>query len=304
MVPFDSDGDGVFDSLVLSATTKSIQVPICHSYDDMGIYDVISEDDERWNQVEVIETGGFLDEGSINDVIDDLINEDAEAEVIDIESIWPEGETQVVNGTPTVQTCIDPIATNYNEFADQQYNAGLINVPPDDGIGTGCVYAVGGAGGTQGSSGGAATTDPASDLQTIWTSDKSGPAGCHDGYCNGAGQYKCGCNGWTTQGWSSYKSTAKNKAIQHCQNLPKPGGGYYSTVLEASDFGPLYVKGNCNTTTVTNISGAFDGVKKKSTDKKNCCKNWSCVDDDPDYWSCSGGWTEYRRYRICFYCKG
>jgi hypothetical protein len=60
--PFDTNGDGVFNALVLSATTKSIQIPLTHSYDDMGIFEVSNEED-----FEIIDIGAIFD-GSIKDI--------------------------------------------------------------------------------------------------------------------------------------------------------------------------------------------------------------------------------------------
>ena len=50
--PFDTNGDGVFNALVLSATTKSIQVPLTHSYDDMGVFEV--SNDETFEIIDII----------------------------------------------------------------------------------------------------------------------------------------------------------------------------------------------------------------------------------------------------------
>ena len=36
--PYDSDGDGILDSLILSATTKTLQIPLIQKFDDIGIY--------------------------------------------------------------------------------------------------------------------------------------------------------------------------------------------------------------------------------------------------------------------------
>ena len=60
--PFDTNGDGIFNALVLSATTKSIQIPLTHSYDDMGIFEVSNEED-----FEIIDIGAIFD-GSIKDI--------------------------------------------------------------------------------------------------------------------------------------------------------------------------------------------------------------------------------------------
>ena len=47
--PYDSDGDGILDSLILSATTKTLQIPLIQKFDDIGIYrtlDPMAEDVE------------------------------------------------------------------------------------------------------------------------------------------------------------------------------------------------------------------------------------------------------------------
>jgi hypothetical protein len=67
LTPFDSNGDGVLDSIVISATTKTLQIPLIHSYDDMGIFEVSDEE-----SFEIIEVSSLFNDTITDDDIKQL----------------------------------------------------------------------------------------------------------------------------------------------------------------------------------------------------------------------------------------
>ena len=117
LVPVDSDNDGVLDSLTLSATTKTLQIPLVQSFDDIGIYDTISEEDQI--PFEVIDFGNMWDE--TNDGSDDG-GTGGNGEIIPVD--WGSGDGGVgSNGEDTLELCDDPNATNYIGNALRDYYA-------------------------------------------------------------------------------------------------------------------------------------------------------------------------------------
>ena len=95
LVPYDSDGDGIMDSLVLSSTDKTIQMPINQNFDDIGLYEVPLEE-----TIEVIDNYTLFGDISVGDIKtpDDVI-------VIDDIS-WVGGATGGTNNGP-VKFCSD-----------------------------------------------------------------------------------------------------------------------------------------------------------------------------------------------------
>jgi hypothetical protein len=118
LTPFDSDGDGKDDSLVLSATTKTIQIPLSLSFDDMGIYDIV--DDER---VEFIDIGGLFD----GDIGDGATPEDGGT--TSTGSNWGPngGNTDNAGSGGVIEVCTDQTASNYAGNIDP--NTGALTLP-------------------------------------------------------------------------------------------------------------------------------------------------------------------------------
>ena len=57
LIPYDSDGDGFDDSLIISKTDKIIQVPLTHKFEDIGLYDNYVD-----NTVTILDIVSVIDE--------------------------------------------------------------------------------------------------------------------------------------------------------------------------------------------------------------------------------------------------
>lgn len=143
LVPYDSNNDGVTDSLILSAITKHIQIPLFTKMDDIGIYESVSEKDQ--DELEIIDIGNLWDEtntGSGDGGVDVNPN-------IGID--W--GDGGYPGGTNTsgevINACIDEYANNFNINyfnLNELYNNsnGVLGVKVNN---VGCTYSSGGQSG-------------------------------------------------------------------------------------------------------------------------------------------------------------
>jgi len=112
--PYDSDGDGVLDSLILSATTKTLQIPLIQKFDDIGIYRTL---DPMVEDVEIIDIDNLW--STSNDGRGDVDY----TEVGTQSSATNQGDEGSVNqeGTNTLgAVCTDDEALNYilNDYPD------------------------------------------------------------------------------------------------------------------------------------------------------------------------------------------
>jgi hypothetical protein len=112
--PYDSDGDGVLDSLILSATTKTLQIPLIQKFDDIGIYRTL---DPMVEDVEIIDIDNLW--STSNDGRGDVDY----TEVGTQSSATNQGDEGSVNqeGTNTLgAVCTDGEALNYilNDYPD------------------------------------------------------------------------------------------------------------------------------------------------------------------------------------------
>lgn len=281
--PYDSDGDGVFNALVLSATTKHIQIPIRHSFDDIGIYEVADEE-----SFEIIDIGSFFD-GSFTGVTQPSGTPSVTG------NTWNGGGDAGNGGSNDTEIpyCNDTTANNYTTVT---YSSGGAIVTPANGTPTTytaplptftvdnslCVY--------DNATGGSTGTGPSSPtgfgIQTLFNGCKGSSAGnsCGGNPCiTPIGSY------WTTlSSWSAYSPYALTNAINHCKALY---GNTTATVLTNGDFGSI-PQGDCTTAG----SLAFAGVKlDQSWGGYYCCTS-NCGTDDE-----TGVYTY--RYKYCFYCK-
>ena len=105
--PYDSDGDGILDSIILSATTKTLQIPLIQKFDDIGIYRTL---DPMAEDVEIIDINNLW--STSNDGSGDVDY----TEVGTQSSSTNQGDEGSVNqeGTNTIgSVCTDDSATNY-----------------------------------------------------------------------------------------------------------------------------------------------------------------------------------------------
>ncbi len=280
--PYDSDGDGIFNALVLSATTKHIQIPIRHSFDDIGIYEVDEEE-----SFEIIDIGSFFD-GSFTGVTQPTDDPTITG------STWDGGGSSGNGGTndEKVPYCNDLSAINgayltiFSSGATIVYNNGPsvgttypYPIPTFEVDNSLCRYedVDPGPSGTGSNTGGSSGFG----MQTLFNN-------C-GGSCGGnpcvtpIGSY------WTTvSSWSSYSSYALNNAINKCRALY---GNTTATVLTNADFGST-PQGDCTTQGTL----AFAGVKHQQTWGGYYCCTANCGTDDE-----TGVYTY--RYKYCFYCK-
>ena len=56
LIPYDSNSDGVNDTLIISKTDKIIQVPLTHRFNDIGLYDVYDD-----NTVTILDIVSVID---------------------------------------------------------------------------------------------------------------------------------------------------------------------------------------------------------------------------------------------------
>jgi hypothetical protein len=270
--PLDTNGDGIFNALVLSATTKTIQVPLRHSFDDMGTYEVSDEE-----SFEIIDIGGMFDDG-ITGVTQPP---DGPGEVTG--TTWDGGGTSGNGGTNEneIKYCNDLTAINGTSLT---YDGSKATLTPNDGspttydsplptftiTNTLCEYTVvdngGGGSGTVGSS-------TIKGQFHIYNWNKYTTTVCE----------------WTESTWSSFTSTARDYAKSYCVN--QFGSGY--RVVEKNDlyFNGQYIGGG----SCTDDSAIFYDVKLWETKSGSCCKK---RDEDG---ICTKSVTKYR-HKYCFYC--
>jgi hypothetical protein len=285
--PYDSNGDGVFNALVLSATTKHIQIPIRHSFDDIGIYEVDEEE-----SFEIIDIGSFFD-GSFTGVTQPTDDPSVTG------NTWNGGGDAGNGGSndTEIRYCGDVTAQQYSVLT---YNGGTAVLTPNNGPATTypapipiftidnslCVYDdnPGDLSGT-----GDTGSDNVSDMFCLRSSEGHGDPGHvstttnpRTGYCN---------NSWfnvspwnVTSVWTgSYENVAYSKAVAYCQSQG------YTTTLQSSDFTGSIPQGN----PINNASQPWAKVKYQSVVQGSCCAN------PPDCTITPTG--TYWRY--CFFCK-
>lgn len=282
--PVDTNGDGVFNALSLLATTKIIQIPLIHSFDDMGVYEV--SNDEHF---EIIDIGGIFD-GSITGVTqppvgpgpitgntwngggssDSPPSNDGQVEycgdlsAINGASVTFSGSTAILtpnNSSPVLYTSPTPTFIINYSLCTYEQPIGVDNT----------------------------ATSTVSGMEKLFNWGT---------YSTDA----CGSQWTTISTWNSFQSTAYNAATSRCQTLFGPS----ATVLTNNDFinpstGNAIAQGDCsNPPTVDangNLSGlAFAGVKlQQSWGPYYCCTS-NCGENNET------GVYKYRYY-YCFYCK-
>jgi hypothetical protein len=286
--PLDTNGDGVFNALVLSATTKTIQVPLRHSYDDMGIFEVSDDED-----FEIIDVGGLFD--------DSITGITQPTPPPSLTGITWNGGGSVGNGGSNdteISYCNDTTAQSYSVLSYNSFGTEAILTPN---IGTPTTYLAPIPKFTidnslckydpvfnePGSGQGSSASDNVSDIQCkmscpcAWAANEDGDCGIHSG---------CPACDWTTLSWNSYKSTALSNANAHCQTMY---GFNYTSTLTDSDFvngSTTIPQGNANTTQ------PFAGVSLKNHWDGQCCITRN------DDGSCAK-YLVRNRYEYCFYCK-
>jgi hypothetical protein len=105
--PYDSDGDGILDSLILSATTKTLQIPLIQKFDDIGIYRTL---DPMVEDVEIIDIDNLW--STSNDGRGDVDYTEVDTQ----SSATNQGDEGSVNqeGTNSIgSVCTDDTAINY-----------------------------------------------------------------------------------------------------------------------------------------------------------------------------------------------
>ena len=293
LVPYDSNNDGNYDSLVISATTKSILVSLTTSYDDMGIFEV---DDEEF--IDIINIGSIFDdsiEGKDIPQPNDPINPDS--------SEWGSGEPLTGGGSAgqpyDYQYCGDTLSPNYQSiqnigayFGVEGSDAQIISELTALNVTLVVTNSLCSDAGTSGVSadteeqGGYFVAPP----KTLWTTEtapgNSGTSNCGGSCKNNPGGLsdlgslcKCGCpgggagagqngNDWTSSTWGSYKNTAKNKAQNYCGSLGQ---------IMIPDIAPLNTHPDLqgNPTDYPTDGKAWVSVKHVETVTKTCCNNWN-----------------------------
>ena len=292
LVPYDSNNDGNYDSLVISATTKSILVSLTTSYDDMGIFEV---DDEEF--IDIINIGSIFDdsiEGKDIPQPNDPINPDS--------SEWGSGEPLTGGGSAgqpyDYQYCGDTLSPNYQSienigayFGVEGSDAQIISELTALNVTLVVTNSLCSDAGTSGVSadteeqGGYFVAPP----KTLWTTEtapgNSGTSNCGGSCKNNPGGLsdlgslcKCGCpgggagagqngNDWTSAYWSSYENTAKNKAQNYCGSLGQ---------IMIPDISPFNAHPDLqgNPTNYPNDGKAWVSVKHVETVTKTCCNDW------------------------------
>lgn len=280
LVPHDSDGDGVMDSLVLSATTKNIQVPLRQSFDDIGIYEVSTEE-----SFEIIDIAGFMDDtidgGTITQpttppsVTGNTWNGGGTSQAVQQEVFYCDDTTALnyqvkssgVRNGQNVFILTDVLGneTIYGQDANGLYPTLTVN-------NTLCTYSY--------------TVDPGTE-----TGGGTGPeSGGGSGLVTLTGQGGCG-QSWSNVYSYNYENTALANANAYCST------NYGSSTLSSSSFPSGYVQGDCNTAGTS----VFSGVKLKSHTETWCCQNgdYSCGDNNDQ---CCG-WVRQFEFTYCFYCS-
>jgi hypothetical protein len=289
--PFDTNGDGVFNALVLSATTKSIQVPLTHSYDDIGIFETSN------NEIfEIIDIASIFD-----DTITGITQPNSSSSGITTID-WGNG-TSETETTPIgfiVEYCNDNTATNYliltattDGYALYNPNSNTLNQYPPPSPNfipnlSKCEYPPI----TDGDSNPVEMEDNLTDnisypMQTLYNGCT---ASCGSSACLPPTDTDGTTDGWTTiNSWSSYESHAEAFAISKCKSLYS---NTTATILTSGDFPSGVSQGDCSTVG----SLAFAGVKHHTTSGGHYCCTSNCGEDGE-----TGIYTY--RYRYCFYCK-
>ena len=191
--PFDSDGDGVMDSLILSATTKTIQIPLTQTFDDMGIYDISDE-----------ETADIID---INSVFNDGIPGGSVTQPTGTTTTTVTWGTDTTTGTTidwgtdetnstVVKFCSDKSSTNYQILVLKSNSYVLQNID------------------------GSETEYP--QPQPMFMDD---PSVCefNTNGVNDSSVIVCLESNYTPTNWVDFQLTAKSNADTHCASLGKTG---------------------------------------------------------------------------------
>ena len=281
LVPHDSDGDGVMDSLVLSATTKNIQVPLRQSFDDIGIYEVSTEE-----SFEIIDIAGFMD-----DTIDGGTITQPTTPPSVTGNTWNGGGTSQ-SGQQEVFYCGDTTALNYQVKSSGVRNGQNVFILTDV-LGNETIYG-------QDANGLYPTLTVNNTLCTYsYTVDPGTGTGGEPGSgTGGGGSGLITLERWgeCNQSWSNvysynYENTALTVANNYCSSTYGPG----SATLSSSSFAGV-TQGDC--TTVGTY--AFAGVKLNSYETASCCCGGYTCGDNGD--QCCG-WCSQFKFKFCFYCS-
>ena len=276
--PYDTNGDGVLNALVLSATTKIIQIPIRHSYDDMGIFEV-----SDGVGFEVIDIGSVFDE-DIKDIVQPIGDIQLTGNTWDgggsvgnggsnDESVTYCGDLTAINGTTLTYLSGDVVLTP-NNSGPTTYQSPVPTFVINNSL---CVYDDPNVGISDGNGEGGNVSDMLCVLSC------EGEFGCDTGLF---GEF-CSPSWLIPSTWSDYTTTATSKALDKCVGLG------FTRLLDNSDF-------NFGTTIIPqgdpvyNVSQPFAGVMLKNDDSVNCIPT---LDSDGEVGSNTG-----YRYEFCFYC--
>lgn len=273
--PFDSDGDGVMDSLVLSATTKTIQIPLTQSYDDMGIYDISDEE-----TVDIIDINSVFNDGIPGGNVTQptgtttttiswgtgTIGYITTGDTINL------GSSSSTTNSTTITFCNDKTALNYQQLSLTSNGYVLINSD-----GTTVEYP---------------SPQPKfmDDLSTCQYNN-SGVIPTNDGVTVGSEVIVCLTSNYTPANWVDYQLTAKSNADTHCASLGK-------TSVRISPPAPSVPTPLCNGGLPS--GDVFNGVSNCTTTSKQQQVGTITVGQGvqiPKYI------TVYE-HKYCFYCQG
>ena len=273
--PFDSDGDGVMDSLILSATTKTIQIPLTQSYDDMGIYDISDEE-----TVDIIDINSVFNDGIPGGSVTQptgtttttiswgtgTINYVTTGDTIDL------GSSSSTTNSATITFCSDTTALNYQQLSLTSNGSVLINSD-----GTTVEYP---------------SPQPKfmDDLSTC-KYNNGGVIPTDGGVTVGSEVIECLTTNYTPTKWVDFQLTAKSNADTHCASLGK-------TSVRISPTAPSAPTPLCN----GGLPGGsvFNGVSNCTTTSRQRqigTRPAGNVGEIAVYI------TEYN-HKYCFYCQG
>lgn len=297
--PYDTNGDGVFNALVLSATTKTIQIPLTHSYDDMGVFEVSDEE-----SIEIIDIGGVFD-----DKITGVTQPSKPITVINID--WSGGgsvgnggtnDTDVkycndltaINGTTLTFISGGDAVLNPNNEPPTTYESPLPTFTIDNSL---CQYeqVIGDL--NTGDTGGSNVSNEICIVSSLGHGNSSHVTTtvqprfitAQNGTCNASW---FDFSPWDVKPtWTQYQSKALSNALDYCQSL----GLGYTRVLINSDFeynGTTVPQGD----PINDPTQPWAGVKLKSSTSGQCCaarnNDNECVSNLTGYW-----------YNFCFFCS-
>jgi hypothetical protein len=329
--PYSSNNDGILDSLAIQPIDKSLQIPIVHRLDDIGVYTVLT--DEEQDEFEIIELDSVWD--FTNDGTDQIPN-------------WSPGvspttdfEDETLNsgaaefGDFGVIGCIDDTATNYvfniNPALYNLLDPNGANYDPSytyQGCSDCCEYPAEGFENEQDnvdySDPNYQTCTPEGTFKTnVWSHSCNPPTTNVEVYeYGGSGVLPEDSNGneypdasrllkmcsttctWTTDDWDpTWKNTTRGRADTDCQStLSNCPGVYYEGTLPDD---PYYDNpgtgevGDCSTGGAP-YNWPFPGTMLKETESVTCCKEkktgWFCKKDTNPTAPNSGTITKYYTY--------